>query len=277
MEPARFFQFLGLCTIPGKQREVNPAERKAESASRSRLQALEIKHRRAENFLLMKKAIAPVLELDWKIAVLTVSSTLLLLVDFYHPDLIPWGGISLFGKTITPGWLNVPPTYLDGLLLYLAVPLAITLLIFRENPREYGFTLGKWRLGLALTAGSILAIAPVLWLVTRSNTTMQNYYRGQASGLPWNMFVDLFGWEFFFRGWLIFGYGRRFGAEALWLQAVPFALAHIGKPEIETLSTIFGGFAFGWVAWKTKSFFWPFLIHWFVASFTILVAAGAFG
>jgi membrane protease YdiL (CAAX protease family) len=221
--------------------------------------------------------IAHVLELDWKIAVLTVGSTLLLLVDFYHPDLVAWGKISLFGRTITPGWLNVPGTYLDGLLLYLVIPIAITLLIFRENPRNYGFTFGNWRLGLALTAGAILVIAPILWLVTRSDTTMQNYYRGQAAGLPWNTFVDLFGWEFFFRGWLVFGYGRKFGPEALWLQAVPFALAHIGKPEVETLSTIFGGFAFGWVAWKTKSFLWPFLIHWFVASFTILVAAGLHG
>ena len=61
-----------------------------------------------------------------------------------------------------------------------------------------------------------------------------------------------------------------FGAEALWLQAVPFAIAHIGKPEIETLSTIFGGFAFGWVAWRTRSFVYPFLIHWYIATLTYI-------
>jgi membrane protease YdiL (CAAX protease family) len=63
----------------------------------------------------------------------------------------------------------------------------------------------------------------------------------------------------------------------LWLQAVPFVIAHIGKPEVETLSTIFGGFAFGWVAWRTRSFVYPFLIHWYIATFTILVAGGALG
>ena len=46
------------------------------------------------------------------------------------------------------------------------------------------------------------------------------------------------------------------------------------KPEVETLSTIFGGFAFGWVAWRTKSFLYPFLIHWFIATLIIIVAAG---
>jgi membrane protease YdiL (CAAX protease family) len=266
-----------MVAILHRQRAENISKWPSRDIAVARLRLPNLNRQKPRTCWLMKKALAPVPELDWKIAVLVASSTTLLLIDFYHPDLVPWRKIVFFGRTITPGWLNVPATYLDGLLLYLVIPIAITLLIFRDNPGNYGFSLGDWRLGLALTAGSILVIAPILWLVTRTNSTMQNYYRGQVSGLPWNMFIDLFGWEFFFRGWLLFGLGRKFGAEALWLQAVPFALAHIGKPEIETLSTIFGGFAFGWVAWKTKSFFWPFLIHWFVASFTILVAAGALG
>jgi membrane protease YdiL (CAAX protease family) len=80
-----------------------------------------------------------------------------------------------------------------------------------------------------------------------------------------------------FRGWILFGYLRKFGPEALWLQAVPFAIMHVTKPELETLSTIFGGFFFGWVAYRTNSFLYPFLIHWFVASFTILAAGGVLG
>lgn len=226
--------------------------------------------------LFMKKLFLDV-HLDWKIAVLTVCSTLVLIVDFYHASIIPWDHIMLFGKALDPGWLNVPTKALDRTLLYLIMPMVITLFIFRADPKSYGFTLGNWRLGLLLTISGIVLIAPVLWLVARGSPSMQNYYKPQTAGLPWNTFLDLFGWEFMFRGWLLFGYARKFGPEAIWLQAVPFALAHIGKPEIETLSTIFGGFAFGWVAWKTRSFVWPFLIHWFVASFTILVAAGVIG
>ena len=123
----------------------------------------------------------------------------------------------------------------------------------------------------------VLIIAPVLWLVSRGDGSMQSYYQDELDGLPWNTFIDLFGWEYIFRGWLLFGYARKFGPEAIWLQAVPFAIAHVTKPAVETFSTIFGGFAFGWVAWRTKSFLYPFLIHWFVSSFVILVAAGAIG
>ena len=124
-----------------------------------------------------------------------------------------------------------------------------------------------------LTTIGIVIMAIILWFVAQ-NPAMQSYYKPQVDGLPWNTFLDLFGWEFLFRGFILFAFVRKFGVEALWLQAVPFALAHIGKPEIETLSTIFGGFAFGWVAYRTRSFVYPFLIHWFVASFTIVVAAG---
>ncbi len=204
----------------------------------------------------MKRLLGERLQFDWKVVVITIASTLLLMVDAYH--------------TITSTKVY------DRIILYLIVPLLIILLVFRENPSHYGFTLGDWKTGLLLTVVGIILIAPVLWIVGRGGG-MRSYYEAQLSGLPWNTFLDLFGWEFFFRGFITLAYVRKFGPEGLWLQAVPFALAHIGKPEVETLSTIFGGFAFGWVAYRTRSFVYPFLIHWFVASFTIIVAAGLLG
>jgi len=204
----------------------------------------------------MKTLLGPRLAFDWKIVAITIVSTLLLILDAYN-QFTPYKG-------------------LDRTILYLLIPLFIILIVFRENPRDYGFTLGDWKAGLIFTALGILLITPVLWFVGRGGS-MTDYYKPQVSGLPWNTFIDLFGWEFFFRGFILFAYARKFGPEALWLQAVPFALAHIGKPEIETLSTIFGGFAFAWVGYRTRSFIYPFLIHWFVASFTVIVAAGLLG
>lgn len=220
----------------------------------------------------MKKLFGERLRLDWKIAVLTAVSTLLLIIDNYHFPLLPW-------TDWFPAWdsTGLSIKILDRTLLYFVIPMFIILVVFRDKPKDFGFSFGDWKAGILITLGGIVLIAPFLWLVGRGDPSMQDYYNWQVSGLPWNTLLDLFGWEFFFRGWLLFGYARKFGAEALWLQAVPFALAHIGKPEAETLSTIFGGFLFGWVAWRTKSFLYPLLIHWFVSSFTILVAAGLLG
>ena len=202
----------------------------------------------------MKYLIGEKLKFDWKVVFVTIVSTLLMMTDRYH---------DLFATK-----------YWDRFFLYLIIPLILIFVVFRENPREYGFSFGEWKLGLIFTLLGILLMTPIIYFLGHGNTSMQQYYQRFVLGLPWTTFLDLFGWEFFFRGWILFTYARKFGPEALWLQAVPVALAHIGKPEVETLSTIFGGFAFGWIAWRTKSFLYPFLIHWFIGVLIILVAAG---
>jgi len=220
----------------------------------------------------MRRLFGEKLHLDWKIAILTIISTILLMVDYYHYPLLPW--TKLFSWWDSTG---LSMKVLDRTLLYFIIPMFFILAVFRESPKVYGCTFGDWKAGIIITLGAIILIAPILWLVGHGDTSMQNYYKPMVAGLPWNTLLDLFGWEFIFRGWLLFGYTRKFGMDGIWFQAVPFALAHMGKPELETLSTIFGGFAFGWVAWRTKSFVYPLLIHWFVSSITIIVAAGLLG
>jgi membrane protease YdiL (CAAX protease family) len=204
----------------------------------------------------MRKLFTFDLKFDREVVAITILSTLLLMVDYY--------------QRFTPN------KAFDRVALYLLIPLGVILLAFRKSPREYGFTWGDWPAGFALTAIIIAIAAPILWLVARSDPAMVRYYSNQWNvAAPLLTFLDLIGWEFFFRGFLLFGYARVFGANALWLQAVPFALAHIGKPAVETYSTIFGGFLFGLVAWRSKSFAYPFLIHWFIATFTMFAAASA--
>ena len=123
------------------------------------------------------------------------------------------------------------------------------------------------------TSGAALFMGPVVWWLGSHVPSIRDYYLPLNSGLPWTTLLDLIGWEFLFRGWILFAYARRFGAEALWVQAVPFALAHIGKPALETYSTIFGGFILGWIAYRTRSFLWAFLVHWFIGTLIIIAAA----
>lgn len=195
------------------------------------------------------------LRFDWKIVSITVISTLLLILDRYHSF--------TFWKP------------LDRTILYLVIPLIFIVFVLQEHPRNYGFQLGDWKAGVIITLGALLIILPVLWMLVRGDQAMRTYYQPLINPyLPVYTFFDLFGWEFLFRGWLTFAYVRKFGAEGLWLQAVPFAIAHISKPELETISTIFGGFVFGWIAWRTKSFLYPFLIHWVIFTFVVLLAGG---
>jgi membrane protease YdiL (CAAX protease family) len=199
------------------------------------------------------------LGMDWKAVTVIVATTLTMTVEHYHHIL-------------------AHKSY-DRMLFYLAVPLLIILLLFRESPARYGFQIGDWKAGLALTAVGCGGMALVVTLVARTGE-FQIYYAPRidtAIPMPLDTALDLFGWEFLFRGFMLFALYPVCGPYAIILQAVPFAIAHFGKPELETLSCIFGGSAFGYVAWRTRSFLYPFLIHWFVATFTVLVASGTLG
>lgn len=168
----------------------------------------------------------------------------------------------------------------DNFLFYFVLPVLIILLVFRESPTQYGLTLGNWRAGLAWTAAVCAVMAVILWFVARS-PDMQQYYEARTASEVWRVVylngVELFGWEFIWRGFMLFAFARVLGpGPAIFLQAVPFAFMHLGKPELETLSTIFGGAGFGFIAWQTDSFLYPWLIHWFIATFTMLIASGRF-
>lgn len=202
----------------------------------------------------VKKLLGVKSTFDWKIATLTIASTLLISIDYYF----------------SPTGLD----HFDNILLYLGIPILITLFVFRETPVDYGFRLGDWKMGLLIAALGCALMFPVIWYLGSQNSSMMAYYQHGREGLIWKTGLSMFGWEYLFRGWLLFGYAKKYGADALWLQAVPFAIAHLGKPNIETLSTIFGGFAFGWVAWRTGSFLYGFLIHWFIGALIVLVSSG---
>lgn len=168
-----------------------------------------------------------------------------------------------------------PDSIYDGLLLFLGIPLLVILLIFRESPARYGVQIGDWKKGLTYTAIGCLVAAGILWIAIRL-PGIKEYYALQAqSELPYPLrnAIDLLDWEFFFRGFLIFSLADICGPYAILLQAVPFTLAHYGKPFIETFSCIFGGAAFGWVAWKTRSFLYPFLIHLFLSTYVVFLAS----
>ena len=192
----------------------------------------------------------------WQAVLATVASTLLLIVDAYH---------RLFDDLL-----------LTRTVLYLVVPLVIVLFLFREPPARYGFRLGDWRAGLALTLVGWGGVVVVVTAVGRTDPFRAYYGHASEGTLPYWLAdgIELLGWEFFFRGFLLFALYRACGPLGVLLQAVPFTLAHIGKPEAETLSCIFGGTFFGYVAWRTRSFVYPFLIHWLLASLMTWGAGG---
>ena len=72
----------------------------------------------------------------------------------------------------------------------------------------------------------------------------------------------MFCWEWFFRGFALFGIAQGLGfVAAIVIQAIIFGLAHLGKPPVEMGSAFAGGVVLGTLAWREKSFLPAFLIH----------------
>ena len=53
----------------------------------------------------------------------------------------------------------------------------------------------------------------------------------------------------------------KFGEGSILIQMIPFVLLHLGKPEIETVSTIFTGLLWGYICYRGNSFWPAYIMH----------------
>jgi membrane protease YdiL (CAAX protease family) len=149
------------------------------------------------------------------------------------------------------------------LIYYLLIPLVAGFLLFRDKPWDYGIRIGHWKLGIILTAGCLAVMVLVLYGVGKM-PEFRSYYHRHAIDWPQLLLshaLYMFAWEFLFRGYMLFGLEKSIGKNAILVQTIPFVLLHLGKPFLETLACIPGGFIFGYVAYRTRSFLPCFIIH----------------
>jgi membrane protease YdiL (CAAX protease family) len=200
---------------------------------------------------------------DVRAAVILIASTLLLIASHYH---------TLLGDETV-----------SSLVFYFLIPLAIVLVLFRDDPRDFGLSLGDWRKGLAFSVVGIAVMAVIIAGLAQLQAFKQYYALGFFGNREaWRMLefavrqgIYMFSWEFIFRGFMLFGLKDRFGSLAIWIQAIPFAIMHLGKPELETLSTIFGGAAFGYIDLKSRSVLPSVAIHWAIYIMMVVAASSA--
>ncbi|HOO70293.1 MAG TPA: CPBP family intramembrane metalloprotease [Spirochaetota bacterium] len=152
--------------------------------------------------------------------------------------------------------------WMSHVVYFFALPV-VSILALRKNPLDFGLRPGNWRLWLKYVAVAVAIIIPVL-LIASHDPSMKKYYAESTESLGHylvTMALLLFAWEFFFRGFLLFGLKDKFGEAAIFIQMVPFAVMHLGKPEIEALSTVVTGTLFGFIAYRSGSFWPAFIIH----------------
>ncbi|MBD3388154.1 MAG: CPBP family intramembrane metalloprotease [Candidatus Altiarchaeales archaeon] len=153
----------------------------------------------------------------------------------------------------------------DSLVFYGGLPLAAVLLM-RRNPLDFGLRIGEWRVWVPYVLVTCAVALPILYGASRIES-LSSYYTLSGFDLGHyapRIIVELAAWEVMFRGYLLFGLSDRFKEGSILVQMVPFVLMHLGKPQLETISTIPMGLYLGWVAYRGNSFWPAAIIHIFI-------------
>ena len=165
--------------------------------------------------------------------------------------------------------------FLSSLITLLLLPMLVVKFGVKGRLRDYGCRLSNGKLGWGFALGGWLIMIPVLLLVVHLFPAFQaKYPLNKLAAASWKTLLlyelaygaYLFAWEFFFRGFVLFGLEKRFGNYSILIQTIPFAVMHYSKPFPEAAGSIVAGLLLGAVAFETRSFIYGAAIHWLVAA-----------
>jgi hypothetical protein len=168
----------------------------------------------------------------------------------------------------------------DGFLMFV-IPVILIPLVLKGKLSDYGFRLGDYKFGLKSSLLFIVVMIPFLWIASGNESFAKTYPQGGpfvreniSVLLYYELFVGFYmlAWEFFWRGYMMFGLKQKFGFYAIFIQMIPFFILHRGKPDIETFASIFAGLILGVQAWRANSFIYCFLVHWSVMIFVDVIS-----
>lgn len=164
---------------------------------------------------------------------------------------------------------------IERLVLFGLLPLGM-LLALREDPRRYGLGRGDVRRAVLLGGLAIIVTVPAIALIA-AVPAIRDWYGPSMTTVPGVLLtsvLDLVPTEFLLRGFLMFALLRVIGPFGVVVAVVPFVMVHIGKPDLEALSTLGGGLVFGWLNWRTGAI-WASAAYHVAIQATVIVAAAA--
>ena len=169
-----------------------------------------------------------------------------------------WQGLATWGW-----WFGM-----QGLLGFV-VPAVALRAFFASTLDEIGLGRGEWRFASIVAALYLPVVAVGTWVLSDGAAFQEQYPHYQPATRDWTVFfiyeaLFLFywvGWEYLWRGFVLFGTAPTFGLSAIFVQALPFAALHVAKPWPEALLSVVGGIALGALVWRCRSFWIAVPIH----------------
>ncbi len=210
---------------------------------------------------MIKEYIQEIKQFDLETVIIIVYSTFILLFGIYFRR----------GQLIFPRQVYLNRLIILGIIYGLSPFLLF--FIFKHKPKDFGISLGHFKKWLKEVLFFYLIMVVILILAFKFTNLKNVYpiYRKATQG--WNYFLmyqlihlfHMFTWEFFFRGFMLFGLEKKFGKASILIQTIPFAIMHYRKPQLEAYGSIFAGIFLGLIGLRARSFLPCAILHFLVA------------
>jgi membrane protease YdiL (CAAX protease family) len=215
-------------------------------------------------------------EIEFKPAIVLISSPFLLIVHRYYVT------ATFFQKTFgqyfqDSSYSPIYPYYywfLVSSITFILLPIVLIRFGIREKIKDYGFRFSRAKLGWSFVTIGFLVMLPIVLIASHLASFQNKYPLCKLAATDWVIFIPyqlafgiyILSWEFFFRGYMLFGLEERFGKYSILIQMIPFTILHYGKPFSESVGAILAGIFLGVVAMETRSFIYGALLHWLIAA-----------
>ncbi|MFN2412509.1 MAG: type II CAAX prenyl endopeptidase Rce1 family protein [Pyrinomonadaceae bacterium] len=161
-------------------------------------------------------------------------------------------------------------------VFYFVVPASVIVFGWKQSLANYGLNFrieqDFWR----VFAGCVVVMLPLVYWAAKTGEFAAKYpffrvyngehYIGQAF-LIWELiyFLQFFGLEFFFRGFLVHSLKPALGIYSIFVMTVPYTMIHFGKPPAETFAAVLAGIFLGWLSYRNGNIWMGLLLHCSVA------------
>jgi len=218
------------------------------------------------------------IELKSKESVIAISSLIFMTLYVYHgmPNFFYTYLAPVFGELVIDPFTDFISRIYQCMFVFIfffIIPALIVKFKYKENLIDFGFQKGDSYFGVRFLLIAVPVVLPFIYISSFQQDFQQEYplpllaRENMKYLLIWECFYFFYyiGWEFLFRGYLLFGMEKKIGAYwAILFQTLPSTIIHIGKPEGETFSAIIAGIVFGAVALRTRSIIYPLMLHYIV-------------
>jgi membrane protease YdiL (CAAX protease family) len=163
---------------------------------------------------------------------------------------------------------NAIQKFFSNVAFFLAVPILYVKIILKKDLKNFGLQVGNWKQGLIWSILSLIVLFLLLYLANAYTgfSTQKDYIMGLAQSFWIYLAYEailipfLFIYEFFFRGFVMFGISKRMQGWAIITQAVFFLIFFFLGGNFNwsnfyfLILTVFSGI----IAYKSRSILYSF-------------------